>query len=113
MLSIKTFVLAAALSAGVGLALPTAGEAMPQSTPVPQGIAKDGNIVNVNHRKRWKRWQRYCNRTGDWRCYRGDRRARYYRHRYYDNRYYDEPYYGYYHRRHYRNPGIGLEFRID
>ena len=111
MFSIKTLAMAAAVSAGVVFVLPVPSQAMPVSSPVKIHAVKDGNIVDVNHKKRWKRWARYCRYADDWRCYSRHRQARY--RYYYDDRYY-EPYYGYgYYRPYYREPGIGLQFRID
>ncbi|MGE0238827.1 MAG: hypothetical protein AB7F09_03690 [Parvibaculaceae bacterium] len=111
MFSIKTLAMATAVSAGVVFAMPTASQAMPQSAPVKVDTAKNGNIVDVRHRKwhKGKKWARYCRYSDDRRCYKRRHYSRHYRYRYYDR--YDEPYYGYY--RPYREPGIGLHFRID
>ena len=111
MFSIKTLAMATAVSAGVVFAMPATSQAMPQSAPVKVDVAKDSNIVDVRHKKRWKKWARYCrNHYDPPRC--GHRTARVYRYRYLDDGYYDEPYYGYYRPR-YRSPGIGLHFNID
>jgi len=110
MFSIKTLAMAAAVSAGVVFVMPVASQAMPTSSPVKIQTVNNGNIVDVNHRNRHKRWARYCRYSDDWRCYSRHRQARY---RYYDDRF-EEPYYGYgYYRPRYREPGIGLQFRID
>jgi hypothetical protein len=111
MLNIKTLAIATAISAGVVFAMPAASQAMPQSFPVKIGTANNSNIVDVRHKKRWKRLARYCRWNGDDpRCYRHHRSARYYRYRYYDDGYYG-PYEGYYRPRY--RPGIGLHFNID
>jgi hypothetical protein len=124
-LNIKTVLMAAAVSVGVTLAMPATSQAMPQSAPVKMQAAKDGNIVDVRHRKRWRkhhwresrrwrhhrRWGRYCDPWDG--CYRR-RHARY-------HRYWDEPYYGYGYPDYYYGgygpgfygPGIGFQFRID
>ena len=107
MLNIKTLAIATAISAGAVLALPATGQAMPQSTPAKVETAGNSNIVEVRHKKRWKRFSRYCRRNwDDPRCYRSHRSARYYRYRYYEP--YDD---GYYYRPY--RPGIGLQFNID
>lgn len=110
MFSIKALAMATAVSAGVVFAMPVASQAMPASSPVKIHTVKDGNIVDVRNKKRSKRWARYCRYADDSRCYKRHRHARY-RYRSYDDRYY-EPYYGY-ERRRYREPGVGLYFRID
>lgn len=109
MFNIKTLAIAAAITAGGVLAMPGTGQAMPQSSPAKIDNAKNGNIVDVRSKKRWKKWSRYCRYSDDSRCYKR-RSARHQRYRYYDR--YDEPYYGYYRPR-YREPGIGLQLRID
>jgi hypothetical protein len=117
MFNIKTLVMAAAVSAGIALAMPAAGQAMPASAPVKIQAVKDGNILDINHRRHWKRWAYYCGYSDDWRCYRHHHRryARYYH--YYDPYY--EPYYGYYepypyygYYPRYYGPGIGFSFRF-
>lgn len=113
MLNIKTLAIATAISVGAVLALPAAGYAMPQTSPVTVDTAKNSNIVDVRSKKRWKRIARYCRYNGDDpRCYRHYRADRfYYRDRYRDRYYDDGPYEGYYRPRH--RPGIGLQFNID
>ena len=86
--SLKTIVVAAALSAGVALAMPAASQAMPASAPVKTQAAKDGNIIDVRHYYRHRyRYHRY-------RGYYPYRRYGHYRYRHYYPYYY--PYYGYY-----------------
>jgi hypothetical protein len=125
-INIKTLLMAAAISTGVAFALPVASQAMPQSAPVKMQTANDGNLVQVNHKKKWykkkwrknkwresrrwrhKRWARYCDPWDG--CYRR-RHARFYR-------YWDEPYYGYGYPYYgygpgFYGPGIGLHFHID
>ncbi|WP_162914272.1 hypothetical protein [Taklimakanibacter lacteus] len=108
MLNIKTLAIATGISAGVALALPATSQAMPHSSPVKVDTIGNSNVVEVRHKKRWKRFARYCRRNwDDPRCHSRHRSARYHRYRY---RYY-EPYDdGYY--RPYR-PGIGLYLNID
>ncbi|WP_119268496.1 hypothetical protein [Taklimakanibacter deserti] len=126
MLNIKTLLMAAAVSTGVALPLPAASQAMPASAPVKMQTAQDGNLVQVYHKKKWRknyyrkgkwresrrwrhnrRWARYCDPWDG--CYRR-RHARFYRS-------WDEPYYGYgyggYYGPGFYGPGIGLQFRID
>jgi hypothetical protein len=115
MFNIKTLLMAAAVSAGAILVMPTASQAMPASAPVKMQTAKDGNIVDVRHRRHWRRWARYCG-SDSWRCHRRHRYARYrYYPYYYDPYYYGYyepyPYYGYYGPRYY-GPGIGFSFRF-
>lgn len=113
MFNIKTLAMATAVSAGVVFAMPATGQAMPQSAPVKVDVAKNSNIVEVEHKKRWKRFARYCRYNwDDPRCQRSQRSARYHRYRSYDDGYCGDPYYGYY-RPSYRGPGIGLQFNID
>jgi hypothetical protein len=94
MLNFRTLLMAAGLSVGVAFAMPATSQAMPQIAPIKVDAAKDSNIVDVRHKKRWKRWA----------------------HRYY-NPYY-EPYYGYYepypyyYGRRFYGPGIGFSFRF-
>jgi len=130
-LNIKTLLMAAAVSAGVALAVPATSQAMPASTPVKMQTAQSGNLVQVHYKKKWRknyyrkgkwresrrwrhnrRWARYCDPWDG--CYRR-RHARFYR-------YWDEPYYGYgyggypyyggYYGPGFYGPGIGLQFRI-
>lgn len=112
MFNIKALVMATAVSAGVVFAMPVTSQAMPQSAPAQIDVAKNGNIVDVRHKKGHKKYSsRYCRYDDDGRCYKRHRYSRYYRHRYHQ---YDEPYYGYYRPDRYRRgPGVGLYFRID
>jgi hypothetical protein len=128
MINIKTLFMAAAVSGGLVLAMPTASQAMPTSAPVIRmNAVQNGNIVQAKHDKHWRRWSRHDGRR--WRHYRFAR-SHYcdpwdgcYRHhrRFYsdwDDPYYGygypyEPYYGgYYGGPGFYGPGIGLEFRI-
>lgn len=130
MINIRSLLMAAAVSVGVAFAMPMASQAMPVSAPVKMQAAKDTNIVEAKHKKRWKkhkrwresrRWRhhrfaRYCDPWDG--CYRR-RHSRFYR-------YWDEPYYGgypYYYGGgypYYRGgypyggygPGVGLYFRF-
>lgn len=123
MTSIRTLLMAAAVTTGVAFAMPVAGQAMPVSAPVKMQTAKDSNIVEVRHRKKWRkhkwresrryrhhrRWARYCDPWDG--CYRRHRHARrYWREPYYG---YGDPYYGGYYGPGFYGPGIGLHFRID
>ena len=118
MISIKTLVAAAAISAGFAFAMPATSQAMPQSSPLKIDTIKNSDIVQIHYKKRSKKWARYCRRNwDDPRCYRRHRQARYYRYRYHEPYY--EPYYGYYEPYPYYygprfyGPGIGLHFRIN
>lgn len=130
MINIKSLLLAGAVATGIAFAMPAASQAMPASAPVKIQIDKDSNIVQANHKKRWKRhkrwresrrWRhhrRYARYCDPWDgCYRR-RHARYYR-------YWDEPYYGGYgypyyggygpgfYGNGYGGPGLGIYFRIN
>jgi hypothetical protein len=117
MFSIKTVLMAAAVSTGVALAVPATSQAMPASGPVKMQTAQNDNLIEV----RRKKWRRHHWREGRrWNRHRHHRRYRYNRYRYYDPfytpyyGYYYQPYpyyYGYYGPRFY-GPGIAFSFRF-
>jgi hypothetical protein len=114
MLKIKTLVMAAAVSTGVVLAAPALSQAMPASAPVKMNAVQNGNLVEVRHKKKWRR--------GYWRESRWRRHHHHHRYLgfypyYYEPYYYEPyPYYGYWGPRYYRpryyGPGIGFSFRF-
>jgi hypothetical protein len=120
--NIKSLLMAAAVSAGVALAMPTAGEAMPTAAPVKMQAATDGSLVQVHYKKKWrkKHWHRKHWRKSRWH---ESRRWRHHHHRWarycdpWDGCYpyggYGYPYYGGFYGPGFYGPGIGLYFRID
>jgi hypothetical protein len=100
MLNIKTLAMATAVSVGVVFVVPVTSEAMPVKSPVHIQTGSESNIVNVNNKKKSKRWwARHCAISNDVKC-----RRQYTKHRTYYG-----PYYGQY--RSYRKPGVTI--RID
>jgi len=118
-LNIRAIAVAGALAAGTVFMAPAASHAMPVA-PVKIQTAQDASVVEVNHKKNWRKDRR--NWRGDRSRWRGDRSRwresrNWRRYRYYD-RYYDPYYYG--PRYGYNGPGywgggpgIGFQFRID
>jgi hypothetical protein len=49
--SIKVLAMATAVSAGVVLAMPAPGQAMPQAAPIKIDAASNGNVAQVHYRK--------------------------------------------------------------
>jgi hypothetical protein len=100
--SIKSLAMAMAVSAGVVLAMPVTSRAMPVASPVQIQTGSDGNIVNVNNKKKSKDWwARHCTISNDVKCRRHYTRS--YR------RKYDEPYYGRYRPYRHDKPGVTIQ----
>lgn len=117
MLKIKALMVATALAAVTVFAMPAAAQAMPVA-PVKMQTAQDGNLVQVKHKKNWRRdHRRWRGDRSRWRNERWRESRNWRRHRYYDRYYYDPYYYGpgygYYGPGYWGGPGIGLQFRID
>lgn len=128
MFNIKALAVASVLTVGTAFAMPATSQAAMPVAPVKIQTVQDGNVVQVDHKKKWRRdgrrwrggdhrrWREAHRWRGDnWRGHRKWRRHRYYEPYYYDPYYYggyNGPAYGYYGPGYWR-PGIGLQFRID
>lgn len=126
MFNMKALAVASALAVGTAFVMPATSQAAIPVAPVKIQTVQDGNVVEVKHKKKWRRdgrrWRGGDNRRwrgGDnrrWRearRWRGDNWRGHRRHRYYEPYYYDPYYYGGYNGPGYWGPGISLQFRID
>lgn len=122
MFNIKALAVASALTVGTAFVMPATSQAAMPVAPVKIQTAQDDNVVQVKHKKKWRRdhrrWRGDGRRWRESRRWRGDNwrgHRKWRRHHYYEPYYYDPYYYGGYNGPGYGywGPGIGLQFRID